>query len=196
MSYEHTLSGGHPVLDFVNSVDDWTVADSQDYLATFDDAVRLGVATGLIARSEMGRLERLSAELGSLKRLRASLERILRAFLEKRKAPSGDVRVLERGLVEAAQRTQLRQDDSGLMSRRVGVESAGASLLRLRLVDAAVALLSSSSLGHVKACPTCGWFFLDVSKNQSRVWCSMDTCGARAKARRYYRRSKRRRLRA
>jgi predicted RNA-binding Zn ribbon-like protein len=196
MRYDHTLSGGHPVLDFVNSVDDWTDADARDYLATFDDALRLGVATGLIARGETGRVERASAELASLKRLRASLERIFRAFLDERTAPSDDVKVLERGLVEAARRTELRQDDRGLLSRRVAAASNGASLLRLRIVDEAVALLSSSAMRHVKACPTCGWFFLDVSKNQSRVWCSMDTCGARAKARRYYRRTKRRRARA
>jgi predicted RNA-binding Zn ribbon-like protein len=199
MSYGHTLSGGHPVLDFVNSVDDWTVADARDYLATFDDALSLGVATGLIARCETGRVERVSAELASLaslKRLRASLERILRACLDERKAPAEDVRLLERGLVEAARRTELQQDDSGLLSRRIAAEPNGASLLRLRIVDEAVALLSSGAIRHVKACPTCGWFFLDVSKNQSRVWCSMDTCGARAKARRYYRRTKRRRARA
>ena len=193
MSYAHTLLGGHPVLDFVNSVDDWTVADSQDYLTTFDDALRFGLATGLISSGETGRSARASAELASLKRVRAALQRILRAILDERTAPSDDVNVLERALVEAAQRTELRQDDSGLLSRRVAAESTAASLLRLRIVYEAVTLLSSGAMRHVKACPTCGWFFLDVSKNQSRVWCSMDTCGARAKARRYYRRTKRRR---
>jgi predicted RNA-binding Zn ribbon-like protein len=195
MSYDHTLSGGHPILDFLNSVDDWTVPDADDYLATFDDAVRFGEATGLIARGEIRQIERASAELMSLKRLRTSLERIFRAFLDERKAPSDDVEILRRGLVEAVQRTELRQDAGGLLSRRVAVKSSGASLLRLRAVEAAVVLLSSDAMRHVKACPTCGWFFLDVSKNQSRVWCSMDTCGARAKARRYYRRTKRRRAR-
>src|SRR5262249_14559734 len=159
MSYDHPMYGAHPVLDFVNSVSDWTVADAQDYLATFDDAVRFGLASGLITRGEMGKPERASAELTTLKRLRASLERILRAFLADRGAPAEDVEVLQRGLVEAAQRTELRQDDHGLLSRRVAVESTGASLLRLRLVDAAVALLSSDAMRHVKACPTCGWFF-------------------------------------
>ena len=57
---------------------------------------------------------------------------------------------------------------------------------------AAVALLVSDAMLRVKSCPTCGWFFLDVSKNRSRRWCSMDTCGAVAKARRYYRRLKER----
>ncbi|MGH7701051.1 MAG: CGNR zinc finger domain-containing protein [Gemmatimonadales bacterium] len=42
----------------------------------------------------------------------------------------------------------------------------------------------------MKSCPSCGWFFLDASKNRSRRWCSMATCGSSAKARRYYRRRK------
>ena len=74
------------------------------------------------------------------------------------------------------------------MKREISAEKAGEALLRLRTVEAAVALLVSDRMLRVKACPACGWFFLDVSKNQSRRWCSMDSCGAVAKARRYYQR--------
>ncbi len=35
------------------------------------------------------------------------------------------------------------------------------------------------------ASPTCRWLFLDRSKNHSRVWCEMASCGSRAKMRRY-----------
>lgn len=48
-------------------------------------------------------------------------------------------------------------------------------------------ILLASELTRVKECPNCGWLFLDHSKNQSRRWCSMDTCGARDKVRRYHR---------
>ena len=30
----------------------------------------------------------------------------------------------------------------------------------------------------------CGWLFLDETKNNSRRWCSMDTCGTQEKMRR------------
>jgi predicted RNA-binding Zn ribbon-like protein len=36
----------------------------------------------------------------------------------------------------------------------------------------------------------CGWLFMDDSKNGSRRWCSMRSCGNRAKAQRHYLRSK------
>ena len=38
---------------------------------------------------------------------------------------------------------------------------------------------------RMKGCPDsgCGWIFYDWSKNRSATWCSMETCGNRAKAR-------------
>jgi predicted RNA-binding Zn ribbon-like protein len=56
------------------------------------------------------------------------------------------------------------------------------------IIDSAGELLLSEELGKVKECPGCGWLFLDTSKNQSRRWCSMNTCGARDKMRRYLKR--------
>jgi predicted RNA-binding Zn ribbon-like protein len=57
-----------------------------------------------------------------------------------------------------------------------------------RPADAAVDLLRTLDVRHLKTCPLadggCGWLFLDRSRNSSRRWCSMDDCGARAKARR------------
>lgn len=44
--------------------------------------------------------------------------------------------------------------------------------------------------GRLRHCanPSCGWLFVDESKNHSRVWCDMGTCGSRAKMTRYRRR--------
>ena len=44
--------------------------------------------------------------------------------------------------------------------------------------------------GRVRECaaPHCAYVYLDTSRNRSRRWCSMEKCGARAKASAYYRR--------
>ena len=55
----------------------------------------------------------------------------------------------------------------------------------------AMALLNRrSEIERVKICPgdDCAWLFLDESKNRRRTWCSMETCGNRAKVKRHYRR--------
>ena len=46
--------------------------------------------------------------------------------------------------------------------------------------------------GRMKMCPAenCGWLFVDETKNSRRTWCSMETCGNRAKAARHYERRK------
>jgi predicted RNA-binding Zn ribbon-like protein len=56
----------------------------------------------------------------------------------------------------------------------------------------ALDLLTGPALPRLKACPArgCGWLFLDFSRNASRRWCSMESCGAREKTRRAYARSK------
>lgn len=45
---------------------------------------------------------------------------------------------------------------------------------------------------RIKICPweTCRWAFFDYSKNQSSTWCSMASCGNRAKARAYRQRNR------
>jgi predicted RNA-binding Zn ribbon-like protein len=49
-------------------------------------------------------------------------------------------------------------------------------------------LLTGEDLVRVRICgnPTCGWLFLDRSKNRSRKWCEMESCGNKMKARRHY----------
>jgi predicted RNA-binding Zn ribbon-like protein len=58
------------------------------------------------------------------------------------------------------------------------------------IARSAAELLTSETLSRVRECggATCTWLFLDASRNRSRRWCSMESCGNRAKARRHYRR--------
>ena len=58
------------------------------------------------------------------------------------------------------------------------------------VIKSAYELLVSDLLRRVKECQACGWLFLDKSKNGSRRWCNMQTCGSSAKSKRYYRKTK------
>jgi len=60
------------------------------------------------------------------------------------------------------------------------------------IVWRAVELLETGPVDRVKECASddCRWLFLDTSKNRSRQWCSMETCGNVAKVRRFRERSK------
>jgi predicted RNA-binding Zn ribbon-like protein len=187
------LVGGDAALDFVNTIHDWTVPSPRDYLATFSEALRFAEAAGVVTRTEAKRLapSAPASELRRLRELRASLERILRAVLTARPPSPEDLTTLGDEAAEAARAARLRSE-RGQLRRGIDLEMAGAATLRWRLAEGAVALLTSERLARVSSCPSCGWFFLDTTKNGSRRWCSMAMCGSAAKSRSYYWRTKRR----
>jgi predicted RNA-binding Zn ribbon-like protein len=63
----------------------------------------------------------------------------------------------------------------------------------LILLREAADLLSSPERARVHHCSNdqCQWIFLDSSRNRSRRWCQMETCGNNAKARAHYHRHQR-----
>jgi predicted RNA-binding Zn ribbon-like protein len=56
--------------------------------------------------------------------------------------------------------------------------------------SAADLLTSDTERPLVRECSAedCHWLFLDTTRNRSRQWCSMKSCGNRQKARRHYQR--------
>lgn len=81
-----------------------------------------------------------------------------------------------------------------------GVDAATAAGLAEYPIEALIAFSAISILAdrreveRLKLCPgsNCGWLFIDETKNRRRRWCSMETCGNRAKANRHYARSRKR----
>lgn len=72
-----------------------------------------------------------------------------------------------------------------LTARSTGVMGALGTILA-PLLSAAL----TGSLARLKTCRNCRWVFYDYSKNRSGTWCAMGLCGSRAKAKRYYRRTR------
>lgn len=59
-----------------------------------------------------------------------------------------------------------------------------------RVMKSAFDILTNEDFDRIKECEACGWMFLDQSKNKSRRWCSMESCGSIHKAKKYYHRNK------
>ena len=62
-----------------------------------------------------------------------------------------------------------------------------------RVAAACAHMIAAADFRYVRQCegPTCTLWFLDVSKNHKRRWCSMEVCGNRAKAAAFRERNKR-----
>ena len=57
----------------------------------------------------------------------------------------------------------------------------------------AASVFGSDEVSRLKQCggASCGWLFLDTTRNHSRQWCRMADCGNVAKVRRFRRRQRR-----
>jgi predicted RNA-binding Zn ribbon-like protein len=192
-AHRFQLVAGDAVLDFLNTINDWTVAEPREYVPTFAEATRFAEATGVVTRSEARRLAASAGgtELRRLHELRTLLERIFRAVVNERSPSPEDLASLAEEAAAAARTARLRSE-RGHVIRAIDPQAAGPATVRARLTEGAIALLTSEALARVGACPRCGWFYLDTTKNRSRRWCSMAMCGNAAKSRSYYWRTKRR----
>ncbi len=118
-------------------------------------------------------------------RFREALYRIFKALIDARKPDSADLEILNRELAEARTHERLAVRAGRLAVVYDDAESPE-HLLRVIARDAAE-LLTSEQLSRVRQCggESCGWLFLDTSRNRSRQWCDMRDCGNLAKVRRF-----------
>ena len=90
-------------------------------------------------------------------------------------------------LNEAAAASRLRARFGSDGRARLEPESGGVTGALGRIVAAAFAAMEGEDWSRLKLCgsPTCRWAFFDRSRNHSSRWCTMASCGNRAKARRF-----------
>ena len=122
--------------------------------------------------------------LGRAWALRRALHDCLRAAVSRETPPAGSVSLLNHAISELGAGPRLTIGAQGLALELPASRSP--DLLRPILVSA-LRLLGSTDLACLRECAgeECGRLFLDGTKNQSRRWCDMATCGNRAKARRF-----------
>lgn len=189
--------GGHPALDLVNTVGWRPTQEPRDILV---DVEALAAFAGVVGDADTAPQRLLDAAINDraaatagLERVRSTREALDRVFsvLARDDDPSddaltdlagrfGDAVVTARPTMTATRLTWLWHD------------AAPWDQLINDVLVAAVDLLTSGDAHRVKVCSetTCGWLFLDGSRNRSRRWCSMQVCGSRTKMRRHYKRRK------
>ncbi len=194
-AYRFDFSGGELCLDFANTLAD-RPRGLEEHLNGWQDLVSWGQQAGLVSPREAGTLRATRAASGARDAERASqravslrecLYRLFAALAAGRPPPRGDLALLNEFLADAMPHARVREEGGGLMWAWA---PGPPSLERLLwpVVRSAADLLVSSERPHVRECAsgTCSWLFIDRSRTKLRRWCSMKTCGNRAKARRFY----------
>jgi len=182
------LDGGRLCLDFVNTIHDRYAAEVEDYLQPPQHFIAWCIRTGALHPDEAIRLPRTAHERAALMREVATLRRYLHALFAARiddmPPPADALRGFDRRLHRAWTSQSFGAD--GQLHWRTDARNAWLPLKRITLD--ALDLLGSPSASRLRRCAntdSCGWLFLDTSKNQRRRWCAMETCGTADKMRRY-----------
>ena len=189
--------GGHPALDLTNTAGGATRARDVERLRSYDDLVGWSVAAGVIDDAEAAALAALAAAgpedaaraLAEVRAHREALHRWLAAAVTGAEADDADrVRVAD-DVAEAHRRARPAPDPVHGPAWLVTLDDAGLALPGRRLALATAALLAGEDRRRVGLCGRCSWLFLDPSPSGRRRWCSMATCGNRAKAARHHARA-------
>jgi len=123
--------------------------------------------------------------------LRETIYRICFAMAEGKTPAPRDVAAINAALDGAPERRVLAHREK-TFGWRIDRDALSAADLLAPVLWSACDLIVSPEVGRLRHClnDQCGWLFMDDSKNGSRRWCSMQSCGNRAKAHRHYLRSK------
>lgn len=201
---ELPLVGEHPILDFINTVDDPGTASEVDYLPDYEQWAlicrRVGLITAKGHEDLLGQVSQHPIVARKAYQEAITLRDNLRALFLSMLAANGRhrpvVKQLNTLLDEAFNHRRLTTQDTRTMAWQW---KAGSPVLRIPLWEIALRtadlLCDEARMCRLKVCANdpCQWLFLDYSRNGQRRWCSMAECGNVSKVRRLRarRRSKR-----
>lgn len=176
---EVLLVGDHLALDLLNtemqvgsdSVDLWR--SGKDVYAWLD---RLGLVAGIVVDTAHE-----PALLKQARELRALARHLIEQWKDGKQI---DVQPLNQFLFDHLSAPQLNRDETGKLTLTRVSRGAAIPALLGPVAEAIAQLLAEGEIEYVKTCahPECILWFYDRTKSHKRRWCSMASCGNRAKA--------------
>jgi predicted RNA-binding Zn ribbon-like protein len=191
--------GGYLCLDFANTVHSYDIERPSDELQTYADLVLWSRRIGTIDEDDAERLlaeatahpRRANSVLNQARSLRRLVFDVFSSVSDGKDPTRDHLKRLSETWAQAMRHGRITTTPEGYKWGWGGSPSAMDRML-WPIVRSAVELLTSKKLRKVRKCVSndCTWLFIDKSKNLSRRWCEMDSCGNRAKSRRHYRRTR------
>lgn len=185
-------------LDFANSIgqhDDL----SADYLRTYADLLAWSLDVGLLTPEKADHLyaqaqarpAQAAAVLAGAITLREAIYAMLSDVAHEQPPHAAALAVLNAALTEAMAHMQLAVDEAQARWEWL-YQPDDLSQMLGPVAWSVVEVLQSDDRRTLRECEgsNCNWLFLDTSRNHSRRWCSMQSCGNRAKAKRHYHRGR------
>lgn len=177
--------GNSLALDFLNTrpVMD---GEPQELLGDAEALARWLAAAGLVSESqaaELGRRWKGPRAAAALRKLRDLREELRRAVLDMeagKPPPPAFVRQINRLLAAHPAVEQVVEGSSGLERRQQFTLDSPEEVFA-PVADGIAELLTGIDRSRLRKCRQCVLHFYDTSKKGTRIWCSMNLCGNRAK---------------
>jgi predicted RNA-binding Zn ribbon-like protein len=189
-----SLVGGSLALDFANTAGGRFLAESSEHLLApadvIDWSLHAGAADAATAQRAGAVIAKDSEEGGKLLRhavqLREAIHRAGMAIAHGEGAATADLDIVKDFARKAIAAAALVPTASAGYAFDFSGAPTEFALLG-PVAWSAIELLQHGRLDRLKECPgdDCGWLFIDTSKNGSRRWCDMATCGNRSKVNRH-----------
>jgi len=186
---------GAPCLAFANTLDWHAAAQPVETLHNYADLITWAAAAELVNAVDCAALLALAAAQPDAAAtvytaaldLREAIYRLFTALSREETPPLADLALINHYHQQATTHLQLVH-----RGKRFGWQwtslTADLDAPLWPIAWSTVELATSPWLERVKQCEDergCGFLFIDTSKNRSRRWCSMESCGNRAKVQRH-----------
>ena len=198
---DHDLEfiGGDLSTDFTNTRSGRYEDAGHDHIQTYADLVEFVRQAGAIGPSVARRLlaeaERRPEKATQVQRravaLREAIWRVFVALAKDERPTAEDVELLGAEAADAMAHARVVRTAEGFTWQ--WPESDDLARALWPIARSASDLLTSGDRAHLRECAddTCAWLFVDRTKNHSRRWCDMGTCGSRNKVREFRERQRR-----
>lgn len=193
---EWDFDAGHRVLDFTNTAEFHASDTPDEMLETYPDLVSWAQGAGLLAKNEATAMlveadqhaKFAARSLSKALDLRERIYRILSSAAQGGSPDEADLTRFNQHLSDALLHSKISSSGDRFSW---SWDEAGSAMDRIlwTLAREAANLITSGEIKRVGECADdrgCGYLFIDTSRNHSRRWCSMESCGNRAKAQRHY----------
>lgn len=198
-----TFVGHYRCLDFVNTslvaarghAD--PIQDFESLVSWLHDAGLIDAAKRSMALQKWSKGREAQQTYAGALLFRMRLAEIAERLASRRHVPKSGLDAINEQLQSRVTRAKLKRSKRGFVER-LETDLTEPLQLIVPLAQSAAELLCNGDLSLVKRCtnPCCSLYFYDTSKNHSRRWCSMDTCGSRMKMAAYYQRQRLRHARS
>lgn len=188
------LDSGHPSLDLANTLEGRLRRRIEEFLPDYRALLSFAAALDLIDDDTHDRLANAAHERpheatavhAAALSLREAIFEVASTLVDGDQPDTANLQIIARTAAAAHAAGDFIHEGEGFRWSWDGSPERLEQPLWL-LADAALDLFSNQDLTRLRMCAAddCAWLFLDETRNRSRKWCDMATCGNRAKVARY-----------